>query len=46
MRRSCVATVAVWGLRHNFGCECAPLELYELYAAIDRAAHTWRWVGR
>jgi hypothetical protein len=31
---------------HSYGCKCAPEGLYDIYAAIDKAGRTKRWVGK
>jgi hypothetical protein len=32
-------------VRHDYGCGCAPKELFELESAIDKAAKVEQWVG-
>lgn len=32
-------------VRHDYGCGCAPKELFELESAIDKAANVKQWTG-
>lgn len=32
-------------VRHDYGCGCAPKELFELESAIDKAANVEQWTG-
>jgi hypothetical protein len=46
---SAVTEIAVAGVqhrvRHDYGCGCAPKELFELESAIDKAAKVEQWTG-
>jgi len=46
---SAITEIAIRGethrVKHDYGCGCAPKELFELESAIDKAANSEQWTG-